>query len=187
MASLWLTTVPDEAREHPLPTLKAIREALRAFDPAAGIEAAEAVLETFHADGFAHLGDGGPTIELREKLLLAGCGTALNLDPEAYARSLQAKSMTAAGASPEEVFRTVAHGEPGPPPQPNGVQPSESAYRTAMVLMVNLEGNPMKASSVAIGLARTTNAVAFYTEVVAAMILTFPWLEEMLKQQKLLT
>lgn len=170
MADLWLTGVPRDAAENPLPTLKAIRTALRAFEPRAGIEAAEAVLEVFRAEGVAHLGTSSLTIPgIREPLLQAGCSTAYDIDPTEYAKAREEQ-------------------EPEPSkPAPEGVQPGEPAYKTAMLLMANLEGNPLKAASAAVGLARTTGAVDFYTEVVASMILTFPWLDEMLRQQKLLT
>lgn len=190
MASLWLTGVPDEAAERPLRTLKAIREALRAFAPDAGLEAAEAILDDFQQLGLAHLGDypadwtGYDRREVRHALTEAGCETGIDIDPEVYQDRQRARAMTAEGATPEEVFRKVAPGESAPP-RPDGVQPGEPAYKTAMVLMANLEGNPLKAASVAVGLARTTGAVSFYTEVVASMVLTFPWLEEMLRAQKL--
>lgn len=165
-------------------TLKAIREALREFDPEATFETASDVLETAQTQGFTLLANAEyvASMKVREKLLEHGIGTALNLDPVAYAERQAARQMTADGASPEAVFAMIAPGEPQV-----GSLPDEQSYRTAMVLMANMEGNPLKASSVAIGLARTTGEVAFYTKVVASMIVVFPWLEEMLKQQKLLT
>lgn len=163
MPSLWLTSTPSDAADHSLPTLKAIRSALRVFDPDAGIDTAEAILATLKTDGCALLGNSDQIDRIDDAIVTleaAGCEASLDVDPSDY------------GPEPTEVTPTKI---------------TDPAYQTAMLLMANFDGNPLRAAAVAVGLARTTGAVAFYTEVVASMIVTFPWLNEMMREQNLLT
>ena len=167
MPSLWLTGVSSEAAENPLPTLKAIRQVLRwVVGSRAGIEDAEVMLREVSDTGVAHLGDfaAADVEELQGVLDAAGCSTGVDIDPDSYVTKLPTSEDK----------------------QDEGIRPTKAAYQTAMVLMANMDGNPLRAASVAVGLARTTGEEAFYTEVVASMILTFPWLEAMLRAQQLL-
>jgi hypothetical protein len=55
-----------------------------------------------------------------------------------------------------------------------------SAHRTAMVLLVMTEGNPLRAAAHAVQLGRASNDEEFYGYVVTAMADAFPWVGEVL-------
>lgn len=198
MTSLYLTACPDGAGE--LIRLKAIRDALRFWEPDADMTDAHNVLDVFNADGFCLLGQGDMTPEvrhdleaLRERLRDSGFETRLDLDPERYASQQRADALTQAGASPEQVFAAEAPG-PHPPLQAPAIRQAlshdgslrVSAYETGQVLLTFAEGNPLRAAAFASMLARTTREKGLYGEVIIGLTRTYPWLVQAVQEQGLM-
>lgn len=156
--TLWITNIPSEPSK--LQILLTLRKALRVFDKSADYNGAVALYDAFQDEGQAHLEVPDDDLEAVQAILNdAGIQTTTDDALEA---------------------------PPSAADEPTLVVNSDAAYSTAMLLMANVEGNPLKAAAVAVGLARTTGEIEFYTAVVATLIGTFPWLEAMMKQQNLL-
>lgn len=189
MRTLWVTHLPDNT----LMAIKALREAQRFFDPEADTATAAEAHDVFGHDGFVYIGETTPTSgdldALRASLRSQGCETRLDLNPEDYARQVRARRLTEAGATPEQVFAAEAPGVPttelAREAQEAGIY-STAAYETALVLMAQSQGNPLKAAAVASMLARTTEDDDLYHEVIAALCGPFPWLAPALVQQGIL-
>lgn len=198
MTSLWLTEVPEGSGE--LMRLKAIREALRFFEPEADMTDAHSVLDVFNADGFCLLGQGdlGPVTataltDLRERLAHEGFKTKVDLDPERYASQRRADALTRDGATPEQVFASEAPG-PHPPLQAPVIRPAligdgplrVSAYETGQVLLTFADGNPLRAAAFASMLARTTRDKQTYADTIIGLMRTYPWLQTAVEEQGLM-
>jgi hypothetical protein len=104
----------------------------------------------------------------------------MDLDVEEFKRRIEGKP----ARTPEEVFRSADHiGAVASEHEPPEVEVfSTQAYETCMVLMTMTEGNPLRAAAQAHALGRTTGDEDFYTEVKAALVHAFPWLESTLRE-----
>jgi hypothetical protein len=111
----------------------------------------------------------------------------MDLDVEEFKRRVEGKP----ARTPEEVFagRSADHiGAVASEHEPEEVEVfSTQAYETAMVLMTMTEGNPLRAAAQAHALGRTTGDEDFYTEVKAALVHAFPWLESTLRENGMLS
>lgn len=185
MSKVWVTQVPASQ----IQALRALREAQRYFDPEANATTAQEALDVFKHDGFVFIGESerGEALDaLRASLKAQGCETTLDLDPERYARLRAARDLTAAGASPEQVFAQTAGGPAaGANPEPPEEGFSVAAYETALSLMALMDGNPLRACAAASMLGRTTED-GLYRESILALVETFPWLVNALQEQGLM-
>lgn len=191
MASLYITALPPNA----LRAVKALREALRYFDPESNTSAAQEAYEVFKSDGFVHAGDIDTSsadneltlTRLRAALRSQGAETALDIDPERYARQARSRRLTAAGATPEQVFAAEAPGA-GRVEQDEVESTvfSTQAYETALALMALMDGNPLRAAAGAAMLGRTAEDEELYREVILALVQTFPWLADEVVRQGLI-
>lgn len=181
MTTLWITGMQ---RGNRLARLKAVREAMRAFDAEADIQSASDALVALRRQGFAFVGEGDEDAVSAAEGILAGVGVRhkRDLDPDTYAAKLRAKAMTAAGATPEEVFASEAPGaatEVAVESEP--LWSTQQAYDTAMVLLAMCDGSPLKAAGEAQLLMRSTGQDDLFADVIRVFCHVFPVTEEILK------
>lgn len=169
-------------------SLKAIRDALRLWNPEANAAQAKGVLDVFDVLGYSHVGTSDdPTLlaAATRALEAAGIHAEVDYDTERHDRRRNAAKAAAEGLTPEAVFKAQAEVEtPGPNPNPQvegkAVLP---ATQTALVLMAQANGNPLQAAAFAANLGRSTGQMDFYAEVMTILTLTFPWLYGMLQDR----
>jgi hypothetical protein len=170
----------------PVVAAKAIREALRVVNPGTDITLgnAQTLMGWLENEGKAFLAeveapDAAKLISaLQENGVFATTG-----DPEQARRQYDAKRLSEAGASPEDVFGALAPGD-----APDEASDGESDYcaQTGMVLLAITSGNPLSACAHASAFARTTGDPEFWTDVQASLIETFPWIAQSLRASGLL-
>lgn len=176
----------------PVVAVKAIREALRVLYPDTEVTMwdAQAVLREFNSEGstvLADVPDDKATSQVIYALHANGVFATMG-DPERAKRQHDARKLSEAGATPEDVFDALAPGEP--PEAPSDEEPdradADHAAQTCMALLVMTEGNPLNACAHAHALSRTTGDPEFWTEVQRDLVATFPWLAGPLSENGLL-
>jgi hypothetical protein len=164
---LYITNTPEQNH---IRTLKQIREILAVTDNAAEMRDAQNVWDVFNKHGFAFVGlfNNAQTMEnCRDKLEAWGYESKINLKlPE-----------ESPGGTSKEIEQSVVENEE---------EPEIGVEATALVLMANCDGNPLRATALAIALSRTTGATALYDDVVMLLRDSFPWLTAMMKSQEML-
>jgi hypothetical protein len=183
----YLLEVPDPADYVPIKLLKDVRDCMRVLNPGIRSEAAEACIGSVRRVGYGILGtdeadDPMQTLAKLREHLTDACVVSYDIDPEQRERRFQSRQLTRGGATPEQVFQQLAPGEAGENVRPITVETAyPTAAKTAFMLMVPTDGNPLNAAVTALNLGRTTGDTEDYNDVVRFIIQCAPWVEEMLR------
>lgn len=168
---------------------RGLRSALLVLDQDASFTAIRLLMDTLEASGAALLGSGDTETLIRAATALEDrSGGTLKAALDADATTLATLTETVEAVM-TAMPSPVAAGTPEPPSEPEAKPHPQFPYpatETAMVLLCQCEGNPVRAAAVAHNLSRTTQQPALYSDVVLFIVATFPWTKETLLANEIL-
>lgn len=178
--------VPDHKR---VLATRGLRSALLALDADASFAVIRPLMDRLEAEGSVLVGGGDTDAVIRAKAALEERSlrtlkAALDAGPADLAVLTRSEAeSTASTPAPVDAGTPQTPSEPESKPHPQFPYP---ATETAMVLMCQAEGNPVRAAATAHNLARTTTHAELYTDVVLFIVATFPWTKETLLANEIL-